>query len=111
MLIRESEMRSSLAFALLALSGACSISLPAQGQEIYNPVPGALAVNAQLEHEKGKSSDASLASERKAIRDEDFACRMRVVNAHARGSDGRKRAMAACDSQRDAKLRALDAHR
>ena len=104
-------MRTRLAFAPLALSTILSIALPAQGQEIYNPVPGALAVNAQLEHEKGKSADASLASKRKAIRDEDFACRMRVVNAHARGSDGRKRAMAACDSQRDAKLRALEAQR
>jgi hypothetical protein len=108
MQIRESDMRTRLAFAPLALSIIVLSALPAHSQEIYNPVPGALAVNAQLEHEKGKSADASLASKRKAIRDEDFACRMRVVDAHARGSDGRKRAMAVCDSQRDAKLRALE---
>ena len=80
-------MRMKAGFMLCALC----LAFQAQAQEIYNPVPGALAVNAQLEHDKGKATGRGDAADRKAIREEDFACRLRVVNAHARGSAERER--------------------
>ena len=98
-------MKMAVVFALVALL----LAGPVGAQELYDPVPGALAVNAALEHAKGKgSASQDIQARRKAIRDEDFQCRLRVVNAHASGSEGRQRAMRQCDAVRDAKLRALE---
>lgn len=98
-------MKMAVIFAIATLLAAG----PVGAQELYNPVPGALAVNAALEHSKGKgSASQDIQARRKAIRDEDFECRLRVVNAHASGSEGRQRAMQQCDAVRDAKLRALE---
>jgi hypothetical protein len=98
-------MKMAVIFAFATLLAAGSVG----AQELYNPVPGALAVNAALEHTKGKgSASQDIQARRKAIRDEDFECRLRVVNAHASGSEGRQRAMQQCDAVRDAKLRALE---
>ena len=105
-------MRTASVLALATGLSIVAFIPAAQVQELSNPVPGAIAVNAQLEHEKrSEPAPASLRSQRKAIREADFECRLQVVNQHARGSDGRKRAMAACDSRRDKKLRALEEQR
>ena len=98
-------MKMAVIFAFATLLAAGSVG----AQELHNPVPGALAVNAALEHTKGKgSASQDIQARRKAIRDEDFECRLRVVNAHASGSEGRQHAMQQCDAVRDAKLRALE---
>ena len=95
---------------LLLLSSAV---FPGQllAQELYNPVPGALAVNAALENEKKdalkqKRQTAGAVELRKAIRERDFACRLQAVERHGRETDGRKLAMAGCDARRDGELRA-----
>ena len=98
-------MRMSVIFAIAATLAVGRVD----AQELDNPVPGALAVNAALEHAKDKgSASQEIQARRKAIRDEDFQCRLRVVNAHASGTEGRQRAMQQCDGVRDAKLRALE---
>lgn len=98
-------MRMSVVFVIAATLSFGSVG----AQELYNPVPGALAVNAALEHAKDEgSATQEIQTRRKAIRDEDFQCRLRVVNAHASGSQGRQHAMQQCDGVRDAKLRALE---
>jgi hypothetical protein len=97
----------SALFAGIVFAGSLTVPT-ASAQELYNPVPGALAVNSALE--KYKEDSTGVRMPKRSIQAKFDDCRAYVTRRHPAGSESWRIGMRLCEKTRQERLSGLRSH-